>query len=168
MIDFEVPDDGADIDLQSHAFYMRHALQEAEAALAENEVPVGAVIVQRGRVIAAAHNQREQLRDPTAHADMIAITQAAESLGSWRLENCVLYVTLEPCPMCAGAILQARIPVVVYGAADPKAGAVQSLFQLLGDPRLNHRCEIVPGVMAEPCGQILTEFFRQQRKLGKK
>ena len=168
MIDFEVPDDGADIDLQSHAFYMRQALQEAEAALAENEVPVGAVIVQRGRVIAAAHNQREQLRDPTAHAEMIAITQAAESLGSWRLENCVLYVTLEPCPMCAGAILQARIPVVVYGAADPKAGAVQSLFQLLGDPRLNHRCELVPGVMAEPCGQILTEFFRQQRKLGKK
>lgn len=168
MIDFDLPDDPAELEQQSHAFYMRHAFCEAQQALAENEVPVGAVIVQRGRVIASAHNQREQLRDPTAHAEMIAITQAAESLGSWRLEHCVLYVTLEPCPMCAGAIVQARLPVVVYGATDPKAGAVQSLFQLLSDPRLNHRCEVVPGVMADQCGAILTEFFRAQRKLGKK
>jgi tRNA(adenine34) deaminase len=151
-----------------HDIFMRMALEQAEAALAENEVPVGAVIARDGRVIAAAHNQRETLHDPTAHAEMIAITQAAESMGSWRLEGCTLYVTLEPCPMCAGAILQARIPTVVYGATDPKAGAVQSLFQLLADPRLNHRCEVVPGVLAEACGNILTRFFQQQRALGKK
>src|SRR6185436_2136574 len=120
-----------------HEAYMRMALAEAEAALAEDEVPIGAVIVHDERVIAAAHNQREQLHDPTAHAEIIAITQAAESLRSWRLERCTLYVTLEPCPMCAGAILQARIPLVVFGAADPKAGAVASLFSLLDDARLN-------------------------------
>src|SRR5450755_1969774 len=127
--------------------FMRLALREAEAALAEDEVPIGAVIVHSGRVIAAAHNQREQLRDPTAHAEMIAITQAAEALGGWRLEGCTLYVTLEPCPMCAGAILQARISTVVYGAADPKAGAVHTLYQLLSDPRLNHRPQTVSGVL---------------------
>ena len=115
-----------------HERFMRLALREAEQALAENEVPIGAVIVHGERVIAAAHNQREQLRDPTAHAEMIAITQAAEALGDWRLEQCVLYVTLEPCPMCAGAILQARIPVVVYGATDPKAGAVTFAVPLAG------------------------------------
>ena len=151
-----------------HDHFMRLALEEAELAWREEEVPIGAVIVHDGRVIASAHNQREQLHDPTAHAEMIAITQAAEALGSWRLEGCTLYVTLEPCPMCAGAILQARVPVVVYGALDPKAGAVDSLFQLLSDPRLNHRCQIVPGVLAEPCGRVLTEFFQQQRRLGKK
>jgi tRNA(adenine34) deaminase len=149
-------------------YFMRLALQEAELALAENEVPVGAVIVFEGQVIAAAHNQREQLLDPTAHAEMIAITQAAAQRGSWRLEGCTLYVTLEPCPMCAGAILQARIPTVVYGATDPKAGAVQTLYHLLEDSRLNHRAAVVPGVLAEPCGQILTRFFQQQRQLGKK
>src|SRR6187399_2934966 len=126
-----------------HEYFMRMAIAEAEAALSEEEVPVGAVIVHEDQVVAAAHNQREQLRDPTAHAEMIAITQAAESLGSWRLEGCTLYVTLEPCPMCAGAILQARIPEVVYGAPDPKAGAVQTLYQLLSDPRLNHRPQTV-------------------------
>lgn len=152
-----------------HEYYMRQALGEAGFAAEENEVPVGAVIVHRERrLIAAAHNQREQLHDPTAHAEMIAITQAAEALGSWRLEDCTLYVTLEPCPMCAGAILQARLPVVVYGAADVKAGAVDSLFTLLNDSRLNHRCEVVSGILAEPCGAILTEFFRRQRALGKK
>jgi len=136
--------------------------------MAEGEVPVGAVIVYEDRVIASAHNQREQLRDPTAHAEMIAITQAAESLGSWRLDGCTLYVTLEPCPMCAGAIVQARIPTVVYGAADPKAGAVHTLYNLLGDARLNHRCLVVSGVLADACGRLLTEFFQQQRNLGKK
>jgi tRNA(adenine34) deaminase len=151
-----------------HEYFMRLAYQEAEAALAENEVPVGAVVVHAGRVIAAAHNQREGLHDPTAHAEMIAITQAAESLGSWRLEGCALYVTLEPCAMCAGAIVQARIPLVVYGATDPKAGAVQSLYQLLTDARLNHRCEVLSQVLAEPCGAILTRFFQEQRRLGKK
>ena len=151
-----------------HEIYMRLALQQAEAARAENEVPVGAVIVQDERVIAAAYNQREQLRDPTAHAEMIAITQAAESIGGWRLERCRLYVTLEPCPMCAGAILQARIPVVVYGATDPKAGAVDSLFRLLHDDRLNHRAEVISGVLARQCGEILTAFFAEQRRIGKK
>ena len=147
---------------------MKLALEEAESALREEEVPIGAVIVFEDRVIARAHNQREQLHDPTAHAEMIAITQAAEARQSWRLDDCTLYVTLEPCPMCAGAIVQARISTVVYGAADPKAGAVQTLYRLLDDPRLNHRCLIVAGVLAKPCGQILTRFFQQQRRLGKK
>jgi tRNA(adenine34) deaminase len=147
---------------------MQLALAEAEQAFAEDEVPVGAVIVHENRVIAAAHNQREQLRDPTAHAEMVAITQAAEARQSWRLDNCTLYVTLEPCPMCAGAVVQARIPLVVYGAADPKAGAAESLYRLLGDERLNHRAAVVSGVLAEACGQILSRFFQQQRRLGKK
>ena len=147
---------------------MQLALDEAEQALREDEVPIGAVIVCENRVIAAAHNQREQLHDPTAHAEMIAITQAAEARQSWRLDGCTLYVTLEPCAMCAGAIVQARIPVVVYGAADPKAGAVRTLYRLLEDQRLNHRCEVLPGVLAEPCGAILSRFFQEQRRLGKK
>ncbi|HEV3417857.1 MAG TPA: tRNA adenosine(34) deaminase TadA [Pirellulales bacterium] len=152
----------------SHEEFMRLALGEARRALDENEVPIGAVIACGGRVIAAAHNQREQLLDPTAHAEMIAITQAAESLASWRLEGCSLYVTLEPCPMCAGAIVQARIPRVVYGATDPKAGAVRTLYELLSDKRLNHQSEIVAGILAEPCGELLSRFFQQQRALGKK
>ena len=147
---------------------MKLALQEAERALGEGEVPVGAVIVHADRVIAAAHNQRETLHDPTAHAEMIAITQAAEALRSWRLDGCTLYVTLEPCPMCAGAILQARIPTVVYGATDPKAGAVHTLFRLLDDERLNHRSLVVSGVLADTCGEILTRFFQKQREMGKK
>lgn len=151
-----------------HEHFMRRALQEARQALAEDEVPIGAVIVHRERLIASAHNQREQLRDPTAHAEMIAITQAAAALGSWRLEDCTLYVTLEPCTMCAGAIVLARIPVLVYGAADPKAGAVHSLYQLLSDPRLNHRAEVVAGVSATECGELLSGFFQAKRRLGKK
>lgn len=147
---------------------MRMAYQQAQAAYESDEVPVGAVIVHQGRVVAAAYNQREQLRDPTAHAEMIAITQAAESLGDWRLEDCALYVTLEPCPMCAGAIVQARLPLVVYGTPDPKAGAVESLYHLLDDERLNHRCQVIPGVMQQQCAAILTQFFREQRGLGKK
>jgi tRNA(adenine34) deaminase len=152
-----------------HEEYMQQALREAQVALTEDEVPIGAVIVYEDptnvsyRVIAAAHNQREQLRDPTAHAEMIAITQAAGALSNWRLERCTLYVTLEPCPMCAGAIVLARMPRVVYGAADPKAGAVRTLFQLLDDPRLNHRAEVISGVLAEPCGQILSKFFAEKR-----
>lgn len=147
---------------------MQQALREAERALSEDEVPVGAVIVHKGRVIAAAHNQREQLKDPTAHAEMIAITQAAATLGDWRLEDCILCSTLEPCPMCAGAILQSRIPVVVYGAADPKAGAVRSLLNLLDDVRFNHQCEVIPGILEDSCSQLLKSFFQQQRRLGKK
>jgi tRNA(adenine34) deaminase len=156
------------LDMLSHEHYMRLALDEARQAAASDEVPVGAVIVCGGRLIASAHNQREQLRDPTAHAEMIAITQAAESLQSWRLEHCLLYVTLEPCPMCAGAIVQARIPWVIYGATDPKAGAVQSLYRLLEDARLNHRAQVVAGVLSAECGELLSEFFRRQRAAGKK
>jgi tRNA(adenine34) deaminase len=148
--------------------YMLRALAEACRAMDENEVPVGAVIVHENRVIASAHNQREQLKDPTAHAEMIAITQAAESLQSWRLIDCTLYVTLEPCPMCAGAIVQARIPRVVYGAIDPKGGAVESLYRLLQDDRLNHRPAVRGGLLANESSSLLVEFFRQQRQLGKK
>jgi tRNA(adenine34) deaminase len=151
-----------------HDYFMQLALEEAQQAFTEDEVPIGAVIVYEDRVIARAHNQREQLHDPTAHAEMIAITQAAEARRSWRLDECVLYATLEPCPMCAGAIVQARIPTVVYGATDPKAGAVRTLYRLLEDPRLNHRCMIVSGVMADRCGEILTRFFQEQRRMGKK
>jgi tRNA(adenine34) deaminase len=152
-----------------HESYMQHALREAQAALEEDEVPIGAIVVYDDpasgsqRIIAAAHNQREQLHDPTAHAEMIAITQAAQALSNWRLDRCTLYVTLEPCPMCAGAIVLARMPRVVYGAADPKAGAATTLFRLLDDPRLNHRAEFIGGVLAEPCGQILSKFFAGKR-----
>ncbi len=149
-------------------FFMRLAIEQAQAAADLDEVPVGAVIVRDDRVIAAAHNGRQQLRDPTAHAEMIAITQAAESVGDWRLENCTLFVTLEPCPMCAGAIVQARIPVVVFGAADPKAGAAGSLLNLLDDARLNHRAHVTSGVLADTCGQLLTSFFEAKRAQGKK
>ena len=152
-------------NLDSH--FMALALQEAEIAASKDEVPVGAIIVRDNRVIAAAHNLREQLRDPTAHAEMLAITQAASEVDSWRLEGCTLYVTLEPCPMCAGAILQARIARVVYGAADPKAGAVASLYQLLQDSRLNHRVEVQASVLAEEGGAILTNFFQQKRRNAK-
>jgi tRNA(adenine34) deaminase len=146
-----------------HERYMRLALEEARAAAEEDEVPVGAVVVAQGRVVGVGHNQREQLADPTAHAEMIAITQAAASLGSWRLEGCTLYVTLEPCPMCAGAILQARLPAVVWGAADPKAGAVETLYRLFEDRRLNHRVAHVGHVLADECGRLLSEFFRTKR-----
>jgi tRNA(adenine34) deaminase len=147
---------------------MQQALAQAEAARELDEVPVGAVIVREGTLLAAAHNERERLNDPTAHAEMIAITQAAAALGSWRLDQCTLYVTLEPCPMCAGAIQQARLKQLVYGAEDPKAGAVNSLYRLLDDERLNHQVEVVGGVLAEPCGKILTDFFVNKRLLGKK
>jgi tRNA(adenine34) deaminase len=149
------------------AYYMQLALDEAKAAAAADEAPIGAVIVQGDRVLARARNEREALRDPTAHAEMIAITQAAAALGNWRLEGCTLYVTLEPCPMCAGAIVQARIPRVVYGALDPKAGAVRSLYRLLEDSRLNHRAEVVEGVLGEECGRLLTEFFQGKRGVRK-
>ncbi len=151
-----------------HDVFMRRAYEQARRAFDEDEVPVGAVIVHGERVIAAAYNQREQLRDPTAHAEMIAITQAAQARESWRLDDCALYVTLEPCAMCAGAIVQARLALVVYGASDPKAGAVDSLFQLLRDARLNHQCTTIGGVLAPECGELLTRFFQAQRRAGKK
>ncbi len=152
-----------------HIYHMELALEEAATAFDADEVPVGAVIVslQHG-VIARAHNQRELLQDPTAHAEMIAITQAAQFLKSWRLEETILYVTLEPCPMCAGAIVQARIPTVVYGTTDPKAGACHTLFQITQDARLNHRCQVLGGVLAQQCATILSDFFEAKRRLGKK
>jgi tRNA(adenine34) deaminase len=171
----ESPLDGPSFDLPlsdpRHPFHVAHmemALQEAELAAAEDEVPVGAVVVslQHG-VIARAHNEREKLKDPTAHAEMIAITQAAQALRCWRLEGCLLYVTLEPCPMCAGAAVLARLPTVVYGAADPKAGACHSLYQITSDPRLNHRAQVVAGVLADRCAAVLTQFFAAKRQLGK-
>ena len=140
------------------------ALREAAKAAEAGEVPVGCVVVHEGRVIGRAHNQREMLRDPTAHAEMIAITQAAAALESWRLLDATLYVTLEPCPMCAGAMVLARISTLVFGAGDPKAGAAGTLFDLVRDPRLNHRVEVVSGVRAEACGEILTTFFERRRQ----
>ena len=145
---------------------MREALRMAQAALEHDEVPVGCLIVHDGRVVGRAHNQREMLQDPTAHAEMIAITQAAEALGSWRLTGCTLYVTLEPCAMCAGAMVLARLDRLVYGAGDPKAGAVESVFRLLDEPRLNHRVKVTAGVRREECGAILTQFFRKKRGHG--
>lgn len=154
--------------LQFHEHWMRVALDQAQAAFDAGEVPIGAVIVHEDRIIAAAGNQRETLQDPTAHAEMIAITQAADTLGSWRLLDCALYVTLEPCPMCAGAIVNARLGRLVYGCDDPKAGAIRTLFNICDDPRLNHRVQIAAGVMSEKCAQLLRDFFKAQRAGGKK
>lgn len=151
-----------------HVEHMRMALDEAMAAAEEDEVPVGAVIVSlRQGVIGRAHNQREMLQDPTAHAEMIALTQAAQALASWRLEHCILYVTLEPCPMCAGAVVLARMPMVVYGCTDPKAGACDTLYHITNDPRLNHRAQVIGGVLAEECAGVLSDFFAAKRRQGK-
>jgi tRNA(adenine34) deaminase len=154
-----------------HPFHVEHmemALDEARTAFDEDEVPVGAVIVSLVQgVIARAHNQREALKDPTAHAEMIAITQAAQALQSWRLEDCVLYVTLEPCAMCAGAVVLAQLPMVVYGVVNSKAGACDTLYRIASDPRLNHRAQVIGGVLADRGAAILTEFFSGKRELGK-
>ena len=151
-----------------HEIWMKKAIDQAIEAFDHQEVPVGCVIVHREKVIAAAWNQREMLQDPTAHAEMIAITQAAETLGTWRLLECRLYVTLEPCPMCAGAIVQARIPHVIYGTSDPKGGACDTLYRITSDARLNHQCTVIGGIMQDDSRALLQEFFRQQRALGKK
>ena len=142
---------------------MRLALALAREAGTLGEIPVGAVVVHDGRVLSQAHNLRETLSDPTAHAERLALAMAGRSLGTWRLDACTLFVTLEPCPMCAGAIVLSRIGTVVYGARDPKAGACRSLYRLLDDRRLNHRPKVVAGVMVEECGAVLTEFFRARR-----
>jgi tRNA(adenine34) deaminase len=149
---------------------MQLALEQARLALAHDEVPIGAVIyhVPTGRVIGAAHNRRILDRDPTAHAEILAIRQAARATGDWRLEETILAVTLEPCPMCAGAIVNARVPELVYGCPDPKAGAVGSLFQICTDARLNHRVAVTAGVMGEECAKLLTGFFAGKRAMGKK
>jgi tRNA(adenine34) deaminase len=144
-------------------FFMRLALREAERALAHDDVPVGAVIVHGGEVIGAGHNERELREDPSAHAEMLAIREAARALGSWRLLETVLYVTLEPCTMCAGAIVLGRIPRVVYGTTDPKAGAAGSVLDVLAEPRLNHRPEVAGGLLAAECAELLQAFFRSRR-----
>jgi tRNA(adenine34) deaminase len=142
---------------------MEQALVMAREARDLGEVPVGAVVVRGGRIVSQAYNLRETLHDPTAHAERLALAWAGQALRTWRLDDCVLYVTLEPCAMCAGAIVQSRIARLVYGAADPKAGACASLYHLVSDPRLNHRAEITAGILAEECGEILTEFFQERR-----
>ena len=148
--------------------FMREALAEARLAASEGEVPIGAVIVCGGRVIARGHNRKETDRDPTAHAEILAIRRAAPLFPSWRIEDSALYVTMEPCPMCAGAILSARIGRLFYGIPDYKAGAVRTLYRLLEDERLNHRCEVVPNLLAEESLALVQEFFRGQRRMGKK
>jgi tRNA(adenine34) deaminase len=144
-------------------WFMKLALREAERALAHDDVPIGAVVVHEGEVIGAGHNERELREDPTAHAEVLALREAAAHLGSWRVLDSVLYVTLEPCVMCAGAIVLARVPRVVYGTVDPKAGAAGSIMDVLGHPRLNHRPVVAGGLLAEEAAELLIEFFRTRR-----
>lgn len=144
-------------------YFMRIALQEAEAAASLGEAPIGAVLAIDGTVIAKAHNMKETWLDPTAHAEIIAIRKACEKLKRWRLTGATLYVTLEPCPMCAGAIVQSRIDRLVYGAKDPKAGAVDSLFNMLQNDALNHQLDVSSGVLAQECSEILKKFFQEKR-----
>ncbi len=155
-----------DVPVDADAAMMREALSEARAATLHGDVPVGAVVVRDGAIIAARHNERELTGDPTAHAEVLALRDAAAVVGQWRLDDCTLYVTLEPCAMCAGAIVNGRVGRVVFGAADPKAGAVRSLFRIADDPRLNHRCAVSSGVGAVAAGELLREFFRVRRAPG--
>ncbi len=150
-----------------HYQFMQMAIEEAKKAEAIHEVPVGAVVVYRGEVIGTGYNLRESTQDPTAHAEMIAIRQAAQHLEGWRLEECSLYVTLEPCPMCAGAIIQSRIECVIYGTDDPKAGCAGSLMNLLQDERFNHQTEVIAGIEQTHCRQLLTNFFQTLRQRKK-
>jgi len=159
--------DEAVIDLHSDVFFMGDALRQAAKADDAGEVPVGAVIVREGRIIARAFNQVELLKDATAHAEMLALTQAEEIVGDWRLTDCVLYVTKEPCPMCAGAIVHTRVSRVVFGASDPKSGAAGSAMNLLQCPALNHHCEITGGVREAECRALLQDFFARQRLFKK-
>jgi tRNA(adenine34) deaminase len=147
----------------THRVWMERAISQARLAEQAGDVPVGAVVVREGRAIAEACNRREVDRDPTAHAELLAVRAAARELGSWRLEGCVLYVTLEPCTMCAGALVLARLPALVFGATDPKAGAVGSLYDVARDSRLNHRIEVTAGVSEDECAVLLTRFFRARR-----
>lgn len=156
---------------EADRLFMKQALEEAQQAALLGEVPIGAVLVYEGKIIARAHNLRETTQNATTHAELLVIQEACKKIGSWRLEDTTLYVTLEPCPMCAGAILQSRVPRVVYGARDQKAGCVDSLYHLLNDERFNHECDVTEGILAEECGQILTDFFkalRDRKKAEKK
>jgi tRNA(adenine34) deaminase len=147
-----------------HERFMREALEEAAVAQSKGEVPIGAVIVRDGVVIARGHNLRESLNDPTAHAEVLAIREAGQVLNDWRMVGCTLYVTIEPCPMCAGALVQSRVEHVVFGATDPKAWADRSLREIVQNPGLNHRMAVTEGILATECGQIIKEFFRAKRK----
>jgi tRNA(adenine34) deaminase len=149
--------------VEQHIHWMKEAIQEAYRAEALLEVPIGAVVVRNGEIIGRGYNLRETSQDPTAHAEMIAIRQASEHLEAWRLLECQLYVTLEPCPMCAGAIVQSRIPQVIYGTTDPKAGCAGTLMNLLQEERFNHRVDVINGVLQEECAALLTNFFRKLR-----
>ncbi|OEH84307.1 tRNA-specific adenosine deaminase [Desulfuribacillus stibiiarsenatis] len=149
---------------EKHSHFMQLAIEEAKKAAAMGEVPIGAVIVRNGEVIATGYNRREIDKNPLAHAEIMAIENASQVLGGWRLLGCTLYVTLEPCPMCAGAIVQSRIPQLVYGAKDPKAGCVGSLMNLLNDPRFNHQTEVIQGIHQDECSQLLKDFFKRLRK----
>ncbi len=151
------------IDLHSDSYFMGEALRQARRAFEQDEVPVGAVIVHEGRIIARAANQVEMLKDATAHAEMLAITQAESVIGDWRLSECELYVTKEPCPMCAGAMVHVRLPRIIYGCPSAKDGAAGSLMNLLQHPKLNHRCAITAGVRQEECASLLQSFFRERR-----
>jgi tRNA(adenine34) deaminase len=144
-------------------YFMRLAIRQAEQALDHDDVPIGAVVVHEGEVIGAGHNERELRQDPTAHAEVLALREASRALGSWRVLDAVLYVTLEPCAMCAGAIVLARVPRVVYGTIDPKAGAAGSVLDVLGQPRLNHRPAVAGGLLAAECATLLTDFFGSRR-----
>jgi tRNA(adenine34) deaminase len=155
------------IDLHSDEYFMGEALRQAAKAYEKGEVPIGAVIVRAGRIIARASNQVETLKDATAHAEMLALTQAENAVGDWRLTDCTLYVTKEPCPMCAGAIVHTRLARVVFGASDTKAGAAGSALNLLQFPTLNHRCEITSGLRLEECRALLQNFFAEQRAVKK-
>src|ERR1700686_1752721 len=155
------------IDLQSDHYFMGEALRQAARAYEAEEVPIGAVVVREGRIIARAFNQVELLKDATAHAEMLALTQAENAVGDWRLTDCTLYVTKEPCPMCAGAVVHTRLARVVFGASDPKGGAAGSALNLLQFPTLNHRCEITSGLRLEECRALLQRFFAEQRLRGK-
>ena len=148
-------------------YYMKLAIEEAKKAEEKAEVPIGAVIVMDGEVIASAHNLRETTQNAVTHAELLAIEEACSKLGTWRLEGAELYVTLEPCPMCSGAILLSRIKKVIYGAPDPKAGCAGTLMNLLDDSRFNHQCEVVPGILEEECGNLLSSFFKSLRERKK-
>lgn len=154
------------IDLHSDAYFMGEALRQARRAFQAEEVPVGAVVVREGKIIARAHNQVEQLKDATAHAEMLALTMAESVVGDWRLTDCDLYVTKEPCPMCAGAVVHVRLRRVVFGCPDPRGGAAGGLLNLLQVPELNHQCEITSGVRADECAALLQSFFQLRRASG--
>ncbi|MNI00763.1 tRNA-specific adenosine deaminase [compost metagenome] len=155
-------------ELAVHEYWMKEAIAEARKAEALGEVPIGAVVVRDGEIIGRGYNLRETTMDSTAHAEMVAIREASALLGSWRLLDCCLYVTLEPCPMCAGAMVQSRVPLTVFGTPDPKAGCAGTLMNLLEEPRFNHRTEVIQGILQQECAELLTTFFRQLRKKSSK